>query len=424
MASHILVLGATGLLGRAVVERLLAQGQRVTGFGNTPPASGELSGMGWCSGDFSRRTRPRHWRSELPGVDIVINTIGVFEERYLQGFHVMHDEAPNALWQACADYGVRRVIHVSALGAALDATTEYARSKARGDAGLLARQDVEAWVVRPSLIYADSGRSASYCRHLAAQPLLAVPADAGCVQPVHLDDVAELIVRLALGAPPQGERVIAAVGPQAMSWVDYLQALRQGMGMPAALVLRVPGFVLNSIAWFAEHRPGSLLSRDSLRLLQAGSAGEAGDAERMAAVLERPLRHSQAFAAPSLRAESVWSAWRPLLLGTLAFLWLFTALVSFGQLPLGLQLLAEAAVPEAMRWPALWAGIALDAVFGVLTLWRPSRRLWQMQLLVVAAYTGLLTLGAPHWWLHPFGPLSKNLPILALLGLLAAMEKR
>jgi len=144
----------------------------------------------------------------------------------------------------------------------------------------------------------------------------------------------------------------------------------------------------------------------------------------MAAWLERPLRDPQTFTEPSLRAASVWSAWRWPLRATLAVLWLFTALVSLGQLSLGLQLLAEAGVPEVMRWPALWSGIALDAAFGVLTVWRPSRRLWQMQLLVVAVYTGLLTLGAPHWWLHPFGPLSKNLPILALLGLLAAMEKR
>jgi hypothetical protein len=81
-------------------------------------------------------------------------------------------------------------------------------------------------------------------------------------------------------------------------------------------------------------------------------------------------------------------------------------------------------VPEVLRWPALSTGITLDALFGLMTLWRPSRRLWQAQFLVVLAYSALLTMGAPHWWLHPFGPLSKNLPILALLGLLAAMEKR
>lgn len=424
MAMHILVLGATGLLGRAVCERLLASGCRVSGFGNAPPASGELEGIHWCSGDFSRRTRPRHWRSELPGVDVVINTIGVFEERYLQGFHVMHDEAPNALWQACADYGVRRVIHLSALGAAHDAPTEYWRSKARGDAGLLAQAELEGWVVRPSLIYADHGRSATLCRQQAVAPLLAVPADAGEIQPVHLDDVAELIVRLALDPPPEGSRIIAAVGPQSMRWAAYLQTLRQGMGLQPARILPVPRWIAAGIAWFAEHRPGSLLTRQSLRMLRAGCQGEAGDAARLAALIGRPLRQPAQFAGPELRVASLWSVWRPVLLGALAFLWLFTAVVSLGQTPLGLQLLADTGVPEALRWPALWAGIALDALFGVLTLWRPSRRLWQAQLLVVLAYTLLLTLGASHWWLHPFGPLSKNLPILALLGWLAAMEKR
>jgi hypothetical protein len=51
-------------------------------------------------------------------------------------------------------------------------------------------------------------------------------------------------------------------------------------------------------------------------------------------------------------------------------------------------------------------------------------RIWCAQLLLIAGYTALITLRMPHWWLHPYGPLSKNLPMLALIGLLWATQRR
>lgn len=108
---------------------------------------------------------------------------------------------------------------------------------------------------------------------------------------------------------------------------------------------------------------------------------------------------------------------------SLAFLWGWTALVSLLAPATGLQLLGELGLPEAARWPALLAGSGIDAAFGVLTLSRPSRRLWLVQMVVIVGYTAIITLWLPHLWLHPFGPISKNLPILALLWLCAQPEE-
>lgn len=108
---------------------------------------------------------------------------------------------------------------------------------------------------------------------------------------------------------------------------------------------------------------------------------------------------------------------------SLAFLWLFTALVSLLQPDTGLQLLTDLGLPESASWPALLAGAAIDLVFGVLTLWRPSRRLYLAQIALIVGYTAIISLWLPQWWLHPFGPISKNIPILALLWLCAQSEE-
>ena len=50
-------------------------------------------------------------------------------------------------------------------------------------------------------------------------------------------------------------------------------------------------------------------------------------------------------------------------------------------------------------------------------------RIWCAQLVVIAGYTVLITLRMPHWWLHPYGPLTKNLPMMAVIGMLWTMHR-
>jgi len=60
----------------------------------------------------------------------------------------------------------------------------------------------------------------------------------------------------------------------------------------------------------------------------------------------------------------------------------------------------------------------------VLSLLRPRRRLWWAQIAVMLGYTAIITLRLPEYWLHPYGPVLKNLPLLAALLVLAAFEKK
>jgi hypothetical protein len=75
---------------------------------------------------------------------------------------------------------------------------------------------------------------------------------------------------------------------------------------------------------------------------------------------------------------------------------------------------------------ALHAAALLDLVLGVLTLAAPARwrrPVWLAQLVLIAGYTALITLFLPEYWLHPYGPISKNIPLVALIALLWALER-
>ncbi|WP_374347501.1 SDR family oxidoreductase [Chitinimonas sp.] len=410
---NILLTGASGLIGQAVLTRLLAQGHQVSAVSRHPQT--QQPNLRWLQADMATLDSAEQWQPLLDGIEVVINCAGIFREHGAQTFAALHGDAAIALFTACVQCNVDRVVQLSALGASLDAPSAYWRSKARADAAL-AGLPLDWAVVRPSLVYADHGASSQLFCQLAALPMLLLPHRSAPVQPIHLDDLAALLCTLALKASPR-RAIIDAVGPRALGFGDYLQALRQGMGMAPARQGTLTSTLARPLARLAAHLPGSLVSEDALQMLAAGRPVDPAAAQSL---LATPLRDPASFSNPALRAHHVLAIWLPILRMSLASLWLWTAWVSLRYSATGLHLLAESRLPPAWHWPALLSSSACDAVLGFLTLLRPSRRLWQLQLGLTLAYTSYISLWLPHWWLHPFGPISKNLPVLALMGLLAA----
>src|SRR5690606_22118967 len=109
----ILVLGASGFLGRHVVRALSGAGHEVVAGVRAPPARG-MAGIEYGKVDLNRASEPRDWMPLLRGVEVVINTVGIFRESHGSQFRQLHEQAPQALFAACRQAGVRRVIQVSA----------------------------------------------------------------------------------------------------------------------------------------------------------------------------------------------------------------------------------------------------------------------------------------------------------------------
>ncbi|WP_229256968.1 SDR family oxidoreductase [Duganella lactea] len=328
------------------------------------------------------------------------------------------------MFAACETLGVRRVVQLSALGSAADAATAYWRSKGAAEADLRARR-LQSTIVRPSLVYGDAGASSIMFRMLATLPLLMMPMAHGAkVQPIHVDDLAALIA--ALVTAPEPPRELAAVGPRATSMAGYLRDLRQGMRAPAALVLDLPMPLARVAAHVAALMPSSALTPASLLMLKhSADGGNTANAAPAAALHGRPLRDPAQFAQPAQRIAAVWSWASVLITLSMAVLWLLTAAVSWFGWPHveSRAWLAACGIPVFAQEPMLLAAALTDATIGVLLLLRPRRWLWATQLALVGGYTVIMSLFLPFFWLHPFGPLSKNLPLLALMFLMWRASK-
>ncbi|KWC46064.1 SDR family oxidoreductase [Burkholderia ubonensis] len=418
---NILVCGANGFIGRALCARLEAGGHRVV---RGVHAGRRAAGPGEIAIDYARDVRPEHWRARLDGIDAVVNAVGMLTGRRGVTLDAVHRAAPCALFDACCRAGVRRIVQISALGVERGDTAYFA-SKLAADA-YLQTLPIDFRIVRPALVYGATGASARYFRMLASLPVHVLPAGGRqLLRPVHVDDLAELVARL-IERPAEGERIVDVVGADEVEYREMLAIYRRAMGFPPAMRVSVPGALFAAAATLSGRMPGAMLTRDTWAMLRAGNTGELAASS---AALGRPPRGLRAFIgaqAVALRHEAL-AAWRrPLLTGSLAIVWIWTAIASAFIHPLrdSLALLAHVHLTGISALAALYAACALDFVFGVATVVAPSRRLWAAQIVLIVAYSAVIAVAMPGLLAEPFGPVLKNVPILAVLLILFAEEER
>lgn len=428
---RVLLTGATGLIGGAILRALLHDGHQVLCAVREParvPAHGPRCTC--MAVDLAAVPAADWWVPRLRGVDAVVNAVGILREGRGQTFEALHHRAPAELFRACARAGVRCVVQISALGADANAGTAYFRSKRAADEALRSLPLAGA-IVQPSLVFSPVGPSTALFLTLGSAPLLLFPLRGAMpVQPVHLDDVADGVLAV-LAAPPERIETLAFVGPAPQPLRDYLAALRRQIGLGSGpLVLPMPVALFRWGARIAGHLPGSALDADTARMLLQGNAAPPGPFARL---LGRSPRDVDTFIAPkegaALRAQAVLGWAQPLLRVALAALWIWTAIVSFGVYPVedSHALLARVGLQGTPASVALYGAATLDLLLGLLTLAAPARwwpGVWLAQLVLVAGYTALVTVFLPEYWLQPYGPVSKNLPIMAAIALLWALEPR
>jgi uncharacterized protein YbjT (DUF2867 family) len=430
---RILLTGASGFIGQHLLHALLAEGHEVICAVRRVKKS-NAPRLSFIQADFVKDTDKSVWLARLSGIDAVINTVGIFRESGAQTFDRLHVQAPRALFAACAEsHDVHMVVQLSALGADADADTAYHLSKKAAD-DYLASLPVRAAIVQPSLVYGSDGTSARVFKALASMPFAVRFGDAPqLVQPIHVDDVVAAIVALVRrrlyvdqgDTQPAGTaQRIALVGPDALPFTGYLAALRAAMGMGRLRVLRLPGSIARALARAGRWLPGGLLDPEALRMLDRGNTDDPAPTLRL---LGRPARPIASFVqdprAERARAKLDWLL--PILRISIALVWIVTAIVSAFVYPVAdsYELLARTGIPEALRPLMLYGASVFDMLLGLGILFLKRRRwLWLAQLGLIGFYTVVIAWKLPEFLVHPYGPLTKNLPMLAAIWLLYQLE--
>ena len=416
---NILVCGAHGFVGRALCEALARDGHRVLKGVRVPTGPDEIAI------DYMADTDPAAWTDRLRGIHVVINAVGILIESAHATFDNVHQRAPIALFDAAQRAGVRHIVQLSALGAE-HGDTPYFQSKRAAD-DYLQSLPIAHHILRPALVYGVDGASARFFRALSTMPIHLLPGGGHQrLRPIHVNELAEIVVRLLRG-DADGPAVLDLVGGTEVAFRQMLAAYRASMGFAPASQVPVPAWLVSTGAVLLNRLPGSLLTRDTWRMLRAGNTADAATTTH---ALGRPPAGIESFIAPAdalaLRHQAL-AAWRPgLLRGALALIWFWTAICSVWLYPVAgsVKLLEPVGLHGGAAVAALYLAAGLDFAFGVATLWWPGRRLWAAQLALVLGYTAVIAVALPEFLLHPFGPVLKNAAVVALLFILLTEEPK
>ncbi|HEX8665691.1 MAG TPA: SDR family oxidoreductase [Beijerinckiaceae bacterium] len=430
---RVLVLGGYGLIGAAVVARLVEEGHAVVALGRSVEAArARRPDVEWVARDIARLTESAAWAPLLDGVDAVVNCTGALQDGARDDVAAVQRDAMLALYRACAAAGVSRFVQVSATGVALDAPTPFMRTKAEADAALMASA-LEWTVLRPGLVIAPAAYGATaLLRGLASFPGL-VPLARGeaRVQTVAVEEVAEAVAAALAGRVP-ARRVYDLVEDEARTLAEVVALIRQWLGRPPVPVLPVPG-ALGAMMFRVGDFLGLLGWRPPLRTtaLRQIEAGVAGDPAAWAAATGRRL----APLAETLRRmpSTVQERWfgrlflmKPVAIGTLSLFWLASGAIGLIRLDAAAAVLSGRGVAPALAGAAAAGGAVLDLALGLAVLVRPSFKPAAAGMIVVTlAYLTGGTLVAPDLWLDPLGPYVKAVPaaVLALVALAVAEER-
>jgi len=258
----VLILGGTGFVGRHVCEKLQRAGWQMTVPTRRAVNAAAVQHLPRLTVIEADVHDPQQLAQLLPGHDAVVNLVAILHGSEA-AFERTHVELPRKIAAACRASGVRRLVHVSALGVSEDGPAMYQRSKARGEA-LLRAAGLDLTVLRPSVIFGAGDRFLNLFAQLQAVfPLMPLAGAQARFQPVWVEDVAEAVVR-CLADPATIGQTFDCAGPDVLTLADLVR-LAGRHGSRERPVIPLPMAIGRLQALMMELAPGEpLMSRDNL----------------------------------------------------------------------------------------------------------------------------------------------------------------
>lgn len=270
----ICVLGGSGFVGSSLVAKLDQAGYSVTVFTRRRDSGKHLFLLPHVKVVECDVMNDAALEDALKGADAVVNLIGILHQQGRASFDAMHHQLPARLAKICEKSGIKRLVHMSSLRADKQAPSEYLRSKAAGEAALLAHASaLNITIFRPSVIF---GRADSFINLFATLirllPVVLLAKPNARFQPVWVEDVASCFAASMQDTRTYGQ-VYELAGPKVYSFRELVQQVMATLGIKRPII----GLCNNlsyAQAFMMELLPVKLMSRDNVRSMEVDSVSE------------------------------------------------------------------------------------------------------------------------------------------------------
>jgi uncharacterized protein YbjT (DUF2867 family) len=424
MARRILVLGASGLIGRFVTDDLRIRGFPTIGVARkfSPSqrmnaADLELPIMSMASAELARLLRDR-------AVDVVLNCLGVLQDGPGSDTRAVHRDFVERLVQAIRDSErTIRLIHISIPGEAKEDHTAFATTKREAER-LIAASGISYAILRPGLVIAPNAYGGSaMLRALAAFPL-DLPAEEAATpfQPVAVEDIAETVAWLAAS---DDATAVAwdLIQPQKISLGGVVDQFRLALGTANWTRIRMPRFLLDVGAGLGDvaGRLGWMppMRTTAIAELRRGVVGDPSSWMASTGIVPRTI--AEIVGGRSATIQDKWFARlfliKALVIASLVLFWVVSGFIALViSFPATKAILTAHGFPHRLVAPFAAITSLMDISVGVLTAFRRTCAIGLVAGIFVSlgymAGTAILT---PDLWLEPLGALVKTGPAIVLM---------
>ena len=265
------LIGGAGFVGTALTEALVRAGWRVRILGRNPQAARHLLPLGDLGQIAAVRADlrvPASLQPALQGADLVVNLVGILDEKGGQSFAQVQARGAALAAQTAARLGIPAFVQVSAIGADPNSPSAYGRTKAEGEAAVRAAMP-NAAIVRPSLIFGpDDGFTNRFAGLISAAPVVPVIAPETRFQPVYVKDVAAALMAV-IGRQFAGQAggTFELGGPEILSMREIMAFIAAEIGCADKPLIDTPDIGARLLAAFGSI-PGAPLTRDQYLMLR------------------------------------------------------------------------------------------------------------------------------------------------------------
>ncbi|MCF6243047.1 MAG: SDR family oxidoreductase [Bacteroidales bacterium] len=380
---NILILGASGFIGNAIFLSLV-QNHKVTIASRTPVESYTK----WKKLDFSE---PFDINYLLDDIDLVINAIGIIEG----DFEHIHTRIPIEIYKHCIKKNIK-IIHISAIGAEKDSIeTTFLYSKKITDNFLL--KYAHAKVIYPGIVIGAKGKSTQFFAEIVQFPIIPLFSEKP-LPFVHISQLTGLIRSIVSDFENFPQQIFAVSKPEPLK--NIFSAIK---GEKIKFV-KIPESIFSVLFWIFPKISIGIFNKATFKMFQITSATNYTALFPEVSKIINPLHIKKSDVFPQLFA-----------LLAISFIWVFSGISSLISWNKSYELMNEIGANHFFSLFFIILGSFTDIVLGIVLFIKKYRKhILILQIAVMIIYMLILTALAPHYWLHPLGVLSKNIPLIAL----------
>ncbi len=271
MINKVVVIGGAGFVGSSIVTELNDKGYTVKVLTRNRERAKHLILLPNVEVETCDIADNASLKSALSGCDAVINLVGILHERKNVTFDFVHHQLPRRIARICQELGIKRLLHMSALRASMQAPSQYLQSKASGELALEGfKQSLNVTIFKPSVIFGrDDGFLNLFATMIKYLPIIFLAKPDAKFQPIWVEDVAHIFVN-SLENDDTSHKTYELAGPSVYTMRELVTKVMDLLNKKKPII-GLSNRLSYLQAWLLEWLPIKLMTRDNVRSMEVDS---------------------------------------------------------------------------------------------------------------------------------------------------------